>query len=190
MIALFLLAIVIIYVAFHTPELQIVTDMTEEELQDTEFKTSQAILFFFGASCMLLFLFLFIDKISTILILFVTIGISFSTMLICQEVLSRCFNTRNLPQYGPQDFKFNIIDILSFLLALTIAISWLVTQNWVLNNILGINICLIAMKTLRLNQLLPGAVLLTLLFFYDIFWVFYSPKFTKGGKSVMVEVAT
>ena len=40
MIALFLLAIVIIYVAFHTPELQIVTDMTEEELQDTEFKTS------------------------------------------------------------------------------------------------------------------------------------------------------
>lgn len=36
---------------------------------------------------------------------------------------------------------------------------------------------------------MPGVLLLCLLFFYDIFWVFYSPKFT-GGQSVMVKVAT
>ena len=36
---------------------------------------------------------------------------------------------------------------------------------------------------------MPGVVLLTLLFFYDIFWVFVSPKFT-GGQSVMMSVAT
>jgi len=46
------------------------------------------------------------------------------------------------------------------------------------------------LKTIRLNKLLPGVLLLTLLFFYDIFWVFYSTKFTKGGESVMVAVAT
>ena len=33
-------------------------------------------------------------------------------------------------------------------------------------------------------------VLLGLLFFYDIFWVFITPYFTSGGKSVMVAVAT
>jgi hypothetical protein len=33
-------------------------------------------------------------------------------------------------------------------------------------------------------------LLLGLLFFYDIFWVFLSPYFTTGGKSVMVAVAT
>lgn len=36
---------------------------------------------------------------------------------------------------------------------------------------------------------MPGVVLLSLLFFYDIFWVFISPAFT-GGTSVMVAVAT
>ena len=46
------------------------------------------------------------------------------------------------------------------------------------------------LKTVRLNTLLPGLVLLGLLFFYDIFWVFLSVHFTSGGKSVMVEVAT
>jgi len=43
---------------------------------------------------------------------------------------------------------------------------------------------------MRLNKLLPGLILLSLLFFYDIFWVFGSKLFTKDGKSVMVEVAT
>ena len=33
-------------------------------------------------------------------------------------------------------------------------------------------------------------ILLSMLFFYDIFWVFLSTKFTKGGQSVMVAVAT
>ena len=46
------------------------------------------------------------------------------------------------------------------------------------------------LKTLRLTTLTPGMVLLGLLFFYDIFWVFLSPYFTTGGKSVMVAVAT
>ena len=50
--------------------------------------------------------------------------------------------------------------------------------------------CFVFLKTIRLNKLLPGVVLLCLLFFYDIFWVFYSTKFTAGGQSVMVAVAT
>ena len=32
------------------------------------------------------------------------------------------------------------------------------------------------LKTIRLNKLLPGVLLLGLLFLYDIFWVFYSTK--------------
>ena len=45
------------------------------------------------------------------------------------------------------------------------------------------------LKTVRINSFAPGAILLSLLFFYDIFWVFLSP-YLFGGKSVMVEVAT
>jgi len=70
-----------------------------------------------------------------------------------------------------------------------ISFSWFFTKNWILNNVLGICMAFVFLKTLRLNQLLPGILLLCLLFFYDIFWVFYSPSIT-GGKSVMIEVAT
>lgn len=41
-----------------------------------------------------------------------------------------------------------------------------------------------------MTSLKPGTILLSLLFFYDIFWVFLSPYFTSKGESVMVEVAT
>ena len=35
----------------------------------------------------------------------------------------------------------------------------------------------------------PGILLLSLLFIYDIFWVFISPYVFKEGKSVMIAVA-
>ena len=68
--------------------------------------------------------------------------------------------------------------------------SWYLTHYWLLNNILAVFLALTFLKTLRLSTLIPGMVLLGLLFFYDIFWVFLSPYFTTGGKSVMVAVAT
>lgn len=68
--------------------------------------------------------------------------------------------------------------------------TWYLTHYWLLNNILAVFLALTFLKTLRLTTLIPGMVLLGLLFFYDIFWVFISPYFTTGGKSVMVAVAT
>ena len=65
--------------------------------------------------------------------------------------------------------------------------TWYLTHYWLLNNILAVFLALTFLKTLRLTTLIPGMVLLGLLFFYDIFWVFISPYFTTGGKSVMVE---
>ena len=46
------------------------------------------------------------------------------------------------------------------------------------------------LKVLRLPSLKICTILLSALFFYDIFFVFITPLFTEGGKSVMVEVAT
>jgi hypothetical protein len=71
-----------------------------------------------------------------------------------------------------------------------LSVAWLFTKSWFLNNILAFFLALTFLKTLRLTSLMPGIILLGLLFFYDIFWVFISPYFTTGGKSVMVAVAT
>ena len=59
---------------------------------------------------------------------------------------------------------------------------------WVLNNLLGISICVAFVSHVRLPNIKICAMLLVCLFLYDIFWVFYSERFF--GANVMVSVAT
>ena len=71
--------------------------------------------------------------------------------------------------------------VLSFVLGFAVTIWYIVTRHWVANNLIGTAMCLQAMESLSLGSFKTGAVLLTLLFFYDIFFVF--------GTDVMVTVA-
>ena len=82
------------------------------------------------------------------------------------------------------------LELFANILGVLVAISWLLTKNWMLNNLLGLCMCFVFLKTLRLNKIIPGIILLSMLFFYDIFWVFGSKKFTKNNQSVMITVAT
>ncbi|KAI4383112.1 hypothetical protein MLD38_008989 [Melastoma candidum] len=66
--------------------------------------------------------------------------------------------------------------------------TWLVTGHWVLNNLLGISICIAFVSHVRVPNIKICAMLLACLFVYDIFWVFYSERFF--GANVMVSVAT
>merc|ERR1719295_717851 len=60
---------------------------------------------------------------------------------------------------------------------------------WILQDFLGIMFSINMLKVLRLPSLRICTILLSALFFYDIFFVFITPLF-MSGKSVMVEVAT
>ncbi|CAB4054371.1 SPPL2B [Lepeophtheirus salmonis] len=60
---------------------------------------------------------------------------------------------------------------------------------WIIQDFLGILICLLLMRDVRLPSLKICTLLLSLLLFYDIFFVFITPYFTKDGESVMVDVA-
>jgi minor histocompatibility antigen H13 len=62
-----------------------------------------------------------------------------------------------------------------------ISLVYLFTRNWVLNNVIAFAICVVALELVHLNSFATGAMLLSGLFFYDIFWVF--------GTDVMVTVA-
>lgn len=57
-----------------------------------------------------------------------------------------------------------------------------------LNNMLGISLCVAFVSHVRLPNIKVCAMLLVCLFVYDIFWVFYSEWFF--GANVMVAVAT
>jgi len=91
-----------------------------------------------------------------------------------------------IPFYG----DLTVASAVGTLTGTILAGAWYLTHYWLLNNIFALFLALTFLKTLRLTTLTPGMVLLGLLFFYDIFWVFLSPYFTTGGKSVMVAVAT
>eukprot|EP00551_Chaetoceros_affinis_P007620 CAMPEP_0203665334 /NCGR_PEP_ID=MMETSP0090-20130426/2567_1 /ASSEMBLY_ACC=CAM_ASM_001088 /TAXON_ID=426623 /ORGANISM="Chaetoceros affinis, Strain CCMP159" /LENGTH=817 /DNA_ID=CAMNT_0050528851 /DNA_START=79 /DNA_END=2532 /DNA_ORIENTATION=+ len=61
---------------------------------------------------------------------------------------------------------------------------------WVMQDIMGMCMCIMFLKTMKLNSIKVASILLIAAFFYDIFFVFVTPYLTKGGKSIMVDVAT
>ena len=77
--------------------------------------------------------------------------------------------------------------ILLLVCSFTVA-AWLVSGHWILNNLLGISICVAFVSHVRLPNIKICAMLLLCLFVYDIFWVFFSERFF--GANVMVSVAT
>ena len=56
----------------------------------------------------------------------------------------------------------------------TVVLSWLVTGSWLLNNVLGVAICVTCMAVIELPNVRICCILLGLLFVYDFFWVFLS----------------
>jgi minor histocompatibility antigen H13 len=71
-----------------------------------------------------------------------------------------------------------------FLLVASIVLTayYSYSKNWIASNIFGLSFSINAIQLLSLDSFKTGMILLSGLFFYDIFWVFYTP--------VMVSVAT
>ena len=61
---------------------------------------------------------------------------------------------------------------------------------WIMQDIFGACMCIMFLSTMRLNSIKVASTLLIAAFFYDIFFVFVTPYLTKGGESIMVDVAT
>ncbi|KAL0419512.1 UNVERIFIED_CONTAM: Signal peptide peptidase [Sesamum radiatum] len=56
-------------------------------------------------------------------------------------------------------------------------------KHWLANNILGLAFCIQGIEMLSLGSFKTGAILLTGLFVYDIFWVFFTPVMVSVAKS-------
>lgn len=157
---------------------------------DAEISITKAFIFVIGASCSLLLIFYFLNILSVLL----TISFSFvSTIAVAMLVYSVLQPTKlganlqatafQVPYFG----DLNGLELGTFVVGVSVVLVWFVTRHWVANNILGMSICMYMMTVVRLSSIKVAAVLLSLLFFYDIFWVFYSqPIF---GKNVMVTAA-
>lgn len=78
-------------------------------------------------------------------------------------------------------FDFTLAGLFSFVGSAIFSFFYFQKKHWVMNNGLGICFCLKGIERFSLGTYKIGAILLTGLFFYDIFWVF--------GTDVMVTVA-
>lgn len=56
-------------------------------------------------------------------------------------------------------------------------------KHWLANNTLGIAFCIQGIEMLSLGSFKTGGILLAGLFFYDIFWVFFTPVMVSVAKS-------
>lgn len=72
-------------------------------------------------------------------------------------------------------------DIVCLILSAIQVAIYIISKSWIYNNILAIVFCIHALQFLFLGNFKNGAILLSLLFFYDIFFVF--------GTDVMLTVA-
>ncbi|XP_077564409.1 uncharacterized protein LOC144179857 [Haemaphysalis longicornis] len=119
--------------------------------------------------------------------------------------------TTRLPNYAFPCFygSLEVRQIFLLVSSVVVALSFVAFRHhswaWILQDLLGMTFSVFLMKTLRLPNLMVIAVLLFLLFIYDIFFVFVTPyiltkepspghtgsyaKSSEKGDSIIVEVA-
>lgn len=114
---------------------------------------------------------------------------------LCRSILPEAVKSFKVPVFfccsNKQSHVYQVVILIS---AATLALTWFITRkqpwSWILQDILGVFFSLNMLRTIRLPSYKIVTVLLSLLFFYDIFFVFLTPYITKSGDSIMVEVAT
>ncbi|KAI9256377.1 signal peptide peptidase-domain-containing protein [Helicostylum pulchrum] len=104
------------------------------------------------------------------------------TPLSCLKNVAKYKVTISKRSKNVSHISFTVIH--GFLLVASIVLTgyYSYTKNWIASNIFGLSFSINAIQLLSLDSFKTGMILLTGLFFYDIFWVFYTP--------VMVSVAT
>ncbi|KAH7365457.1 hypothetical protein KP509_18G029200 [Ceratopteris richardii] len=152
--------------------------------------SSQALMIPVASSCSLLLMFYLFASMSQIIMAFTAIA-SASSFAFCLAPCTASLTTR----FGFTDpalmrccrWQLSRSQFFLALMSAGVVAGWLISGHWILNNILGISICIAFVSHVRLPNIKICALLLACLFVYDIFWVFFSEQFF--GANVMVSVA-
>lgn len=94
------------------------------------------------------------------------------------------FTIPKIPYFNPEGTKITKLNIVTFAFGLIIGLIYFIKRNWILNNLLGMAFSIFGIENLMLGEYKVGLILLSLLFFYDIFWVFYTPVMVSVAKNI------
>ncbi|KAK9904957.1 hypothetical protein WJX75_006431 [Coccomyxa subellipsoidea] len=143
-----------------------------------------------------LFKFLPKDLVNAVLtayfVLLGTFAITAATLPMVEAVLPRKLRTRSfeLKKFSipyickdPIDLSATVPELIGGLLSLAFCCWYYAKKHWLANNVLGICFSVEGIEHLSLGSIQTGAILLSGLFFYDIFWVFCTPVMVTVAKS-------
>ncbi len=156
-----------------------------------------AVAFVVLASSFLLLIFYF--NMSIAISVLYGLGVTRITRLLLVLPATRaCISAYHGSPEGPEAIipfcgRVTLSDILSTLFATVPVLWWFHVRHtapyaWVLQDTFGVILCIGFLDTIQLKSFKVASVLLTVAFFYDIFWVFLSPYLFH--ESVMIAVAT
>jgi len=164
---------------------------SNEEVVDvtTEFAFGFCLL----GSAMLVVLFFFMKYLIFVIIFFFCVG-----GVSCIAQLSSTWLQYSFPRTKQPFVTVPLVGAVSYSEAIglvpaaVLVLGWVsfrnAPQGWVFQDIIGAGFLCMIQRTLRLSNMKIATILLSLMFFFDIFWVFVSPLLFQ--KSVMVTVAT
>ena len=84
---------------------------------------------------------------------------------------------------GPIEMSLDVAEILTGVCAIVFCKWYYDTKHFLANNALGLSFSLQGIEFLTLDSIQIGVILLVGLFFYDIFWVFFTPVMVSVAKS-------
>lgn len=79
--------------------------------------------------------------------------------------------------------KFDQVDLVCLAMSAVVGVAWLITKKWFLTNMYGLSFSITGISLFALPSFKIGAMLLSGLFFYDVFWVFCTPVMVTVAKS-------
>lgn len=131
-------------------------------------------------------MFYFYEKIEFILLVIVIISSFTSMSVVLNDFFERslAYMRRNNPEYR----GVSLAGCVSSTIALVVIAIYAFTKNWIVSNLIAFSTVLLMFKVIRVSSYKVACLLLSLAFFYDIYWVFFSHQLF--GTSVMATVAT
>lgn len=97
-------------------------------------------------------------------------------------------NPLNIPKIPmlvsePIEVSFTIPEGILGICSAGMGLWYYITKNWVANNLLGLAFSIMGIEHLSLGSVHTATILLSGLFFYDIFWVFCTPVMVSVAKN-------
>ncbi|XP_060577740.1 signal peptide peptidase-like 2B [Ruditapes philippinarum] len=169
----------------------------EEEEESVDISVIVILVFFVLVCGFLVLLYFFYDYLVYVVICLFCLAGAMGLYYCMHPLLHRlCPFKARLPQNRIPMLKSRpyYTDLALLAVCVGVAIFWGVMRHapyaWVIQDILGYAFCINVMKSVGVPNMKVCTIMLVLLFFYDIFFVFITPLFTKSGDSIMVKVAT